>query len=127
MKNTIKYFCIIAVVAIIGFAMMSCGEIKQKDFYGKWVDKNDSITITANELTHIAAFYSYTMSIDSVTLMKDNRDPNYPSGFRFDGKIKKRSGDAAETGSDKEITLWLHTGKKELIVGTAARYPYKKQ
>jgi len=129
MKNKIKYFYIIAVVAIIGFSMVSCGGIKKKDFHGKWAYKDIQIIITANELTYIDDWlgYSYTMSIDSVTLMKNDRDPNYPSGFRFDGKIKETS-DAVNLGigSDMKTTLWLHTSKKELIMGNS-RSPYKKQ
>jgi len=52
MKNTIKVFGIIALVAIIGFLMIACKEEEEDNpFIGTWKDANLTVTCTANTWT----------------------------------------------------------------------------
>lgn len=139
MKNAInvplvRIFGIIAIVAVIGISFAACGGggAGRNAYNGTWVDRDgDSITVSANELKYDDIFYTMIISIDSVTAMTDDNDPNYPSGFRFDGKIKEVkvkddnfSSMADTIGEEYRVTLWMHTGKKEL---KRARTVYKKQ
>jgi len=133
MKN--KIIGIIVLTIIIGVSFVSCGSggsSGHKDYIGTWSRtglNDETITISTNELTFKNDRFEtgYVMSIDSITPMKDEDDQNYTNGIRFDGKIKELIGDSVYTlGYEMKLTLWMHTGKKELITGSN-KTPYKKQ
>ena len=135
MKN--KMIGIIVLTIIIGVSLFSCsggGSSGHKDFYGTWVRDRTTYIISEKEITYIvnsndgSVYVKEIYTIDSITPMKDDNDPNYPTGFRFDRKLKEIEGESFSViGSDYPVTLWIHTGKKEFTVGSDRRGIYKKQ
>jgi hypothetical protein len=86
MKNIFKYFWIIALVAIIGFAMTVCNNPSKNQFLGTWstiqmgmkveiffTDKNFTYTIN-DGIDYPSVGGTYTYKNDTATLNMDDSD-----------------------------------------------------
>jgi len=76
MKNLVKFFLVIAFVAIIGFAMVSCGEdnpFVKNQFEGTWTGLVDSVS------------YSLVMTENTWKLIISNLNSHYSGTYTYAG------------------------------------------
>jgi len=133
MKNTIKWFGIIALMAIIVFSMVSCDEDTgidnvpvPSDLIGRWVFHNSSLNQdwwwefkSNSTLTEDGGYTVYIVGVTPIQNTGGN-STNFPSGYRVRHQ-------ASASSSVFIRDYFLNSAKTQLIESSVSSRVYTKQ